>query len=653
MNQRARFPWLGVVVGYVCAAVLFTWPLARHMDSALTGDPAGDTGVYIWNQWVFQHEALVERRNPLTTEQILSLTQRVDLTQHNYTAFLDLLALPLIPWLGVVTTFNVVFLIVTVLTALATYALVRRVTAATAVEAWLAGALFAWSPVLVARSAAHFSLVAAAPLPVFLLFLINADRTRRLSCAALTGLCMAWAAFCDVSCTVYCLLIAAGYVTLRLVRVSRSELPASRLWRWALDVLIMIVAGLTIGLLFGRGGRFELFGLPVSIRGLYTPVLILTTLVIVRTFVALRPNVSIGPWIPSRQVVLAAVVGFVACAGPLAPVISGLSERGVEGRYISPSVPWRSSPRGVDLLGFFEANPASTVVRLFHDAQRTDVMRYVDFTAAFSLVALAVVAVAVWRAAFRPRAGWIWLTAGFALVSLGPFLYIGGINTMIPLPWALLRYVPLIGAARSPARFAVGAALGLAVLFGFALAALGQRYPNRRRYITAIAGALLLFELFPAPRTLYSAEIPALYRNIAADPRPVRIVELPFGVRDGVSSAGNFSARYQYYQTLHGKKLMGGYLSRISKKRLAAMREQPTLDALLKLSEGQALAPDHAARIRDRAPGFLRRANVGYVVIDQAAAPRVLTEFVIEAWRLEEIDRTGNLILYRPVLGPP
>ncbi len=161
----------------------------------------------------------------------------------------------------------------------------------------------------------------------------------------------------------------------------------------------------------------------------------------------------------------------------------------------------------------------------------------------------------------------------------------------------------------------------------------------------------MLVELFPAPRTLYSAEIPALYRTIAADPRAVRVVELPFGLRDGVSSAGNFSARYQYYQTLHGKRLIGGYLSRISKKRLAAMRAQPTLDALLTLSEGQALAPEHAGRIRERAPGFLRRASVGYVVIDQAAAPRVLADFVIEAWRLEEIERSGNLTLYRPVLG--
>src|SRR5262245_18536542 len=133
-----RLEWsarVAIVLGYVCAAVVFTWPLALYMGSAFTGDPGGDTGVYVWNQWVFQHEAFVERRNPLTTEQILSLSQRVDLSQHNYTAFLNLLAMPLYPSIGVVATFNVVFLAVTVLTGLATYALVRRVTSATRVEA--------------------------------------------------------------------------------------------------------------------------------------------------------------------------------------------------------------------------------------------------------------------------------------------------------------------------------------------------------------------------------------------------------------------------------------------------------------------------------------------------------------------------------------
>jgi hypothetical protein len=648
MLRRARSSQLAVVLGYVLATLAFAWPLPLHLSSAFTGDPGGDTGVYVWNQWVFAHEALVEHHNPLTTEQILSLTQRVDLTQHNYTAFLNLLALPLIPWLGVVASFNIVFLLSTLLTALATYALVRHVTPATRPEAWLAGMLFAWSPVLVARSTGHFSLVAAAPLPAFLLFLIKADRSRQLHHAAFAGLCIAWAAFCDVYYAVYCLMFLIGYFTLRAVRVSRVEAPSPRSWRWTLDVLILCVAGLVVGLLFGRSGRFELFGLTVSIRGLYTPMLVLTTLVVARTVIAVRPHVSIRNWSLSPALMRTAVIGVLACAAPLAPVLYGLGQRLSDGRFVNPPIYWRSSPRGVDLLGLIELNPNHPFVRWFRDAQAIDATAFVDYTAALSLVALVVVGVAAWRAAYRPRAGWIWLAAGFAMLSLGPFVYIAGINTLVPGPWAFLRYVPIIGAARSPARFAVVAALGLAVLFAGACAALGRKYPQRRLLVTALTGAVLVFELFPAPRTLYSAEIPSLYRTIAADPRPVRIVELPFGVRDGLSSVGNFSSRYQYYQTLHGKKLIGGYLSRISKRRIDDVRAQPTLDALLRLSEGQSLSAEHGARIRARAPGFLTRANVGYVVINHVRAPKVLIDFVTEAWGLEEIERAGARVLYRP-----
>ena len=97
MTRRAWLPHLAAVLGYVLVAVAFSWPLLPHITTHLTGDPGGDTGVYVWNQWVFQHEAWVERRNPLTTEQIFSMTGRpVDLTQHNYTLFANLLAFPLI-----------------------------------------------------------------------------------------------------------------------------------------------------------------------------------------------------------------------------------------------------------------------------------------------------------------------------------------------------------------------------------------------------------------------------------------------------------------------------------------------------------------------------------------------------------------------------
>jgi hypothetical protein len=166
MARREWGPRLGVALGYVLVALAFTWPLPLYLGTRLTGDPGGDTGVYVWNQWVFQHETAT-LSNPLSTQQILSLSQRVDLSQHNYTAFLNLLALPLIPWLGVVPAFNVVLLLIAVITALCGYALARLAFPTTRLEAFAGGLAFAWAPAIVARTSGHFSLVAAAPLAAF------------------------------------------------------------------------------------------------------------------------------------------------------------------------------------------------------------------------------------------------------------------------------------------------------------------------------------------------------------------------------------------------------------------------------------------------------------------------------------------------------
>lgn len=648
MPEREWRSRLAVLLGYAAIALIFTWPLPMHLGTHLTGDPGGDTGVYVWNQWVFHHEAFVRHMNPFSTGRILSLTPRVDLAQHNYTAFLNILALPLLPLLGVVTTFNVVLLIVTVLTALMTYLLARQITGASRLEAWAAGLAFGWSPFLLARSTAHMSLAAAAAIPAFLWALVRADRSRRWQDAALAGLCMAWAGLSDPYYAVFCLIIGLGYIAARAVRLTFNAHAARLPWLWVLDVLIVLVAGLIAGILVGGGGRVDVFGVLVEIHGLYTPVFLLTGLVLVRVLARLQP-VLIPTWSLSPASLIPILVAGTACAGPLAPVLYSLGQSVRDGQFVTPAILWRSSPRGVDLLAFITPNPAHPLVRLVQgNTQLLVPANFAEYTASLSLAALAIVIAAVVAARYRPRPAWVLLPVGFALFALGPFVHVMGTNTHIPGPWALVRYVPLVNAVRTPTRFAVVVALGLAILLAGALAALGRRFPQQRRLIATLAIVLIAAELWPAPRTLYSANIPALYETIRDDPRPVRVLELPFGVRDGVSSAGNFSARYQFHQTRHGKRLIGGYLSRISARRLQAMRRDfPMINALAALSGRQPLTPGEYDAALRRGPEFVRKTELGWVVIDREVTPARLEEFAHAAFGLQIVSREGSRTLYR------
>lgn len=648
MTRRAWPSHLAAVLGYACIAVACSWPLLPNIATHLTGDPGGDTGVYVWNQWVFQHGAVVEHRNPLTTEHIFSLTPRpVDLTQHNYTVFLNALALPLMSRLGPVATFNVVYLIVVVLTAWMTFVLARRVTEGATLEAWLAGAVFAWGPVLVARSTGHFSLVAAAPLAAFLWCLHRIDRSESPRDAVLAGLAVAWAAFCDPYYAVYCALIATIYAVSRVVRLDWRPTWKQGVGTWMLDLVIVLSVALVVGLAFGRGQRFTLLGLPISVRGLYTPILVVTVLIVARVIVYLRPVIA-GLDLPSPRSLRTAVAGAVAGAVVLSPVLYGASLQLFNGTWVSPPIYWRSSPRGVDLLAFVTPNPSHPImVWLFGQPQLAAPTVFVEYTASMSLVALAVVGFAIWRLGLRAK-GWVTFTLIFTGLALGPFVHVAGLNTLVPGPWALLRYAPVFSMTRMPPRFAIVAALGLSMLFALALVQVGRRYPRQRRALLALVAALLAFELWPGPRPLYSASVSPVYDVIRDDPRPVRVLELPFGVRDGVTSAGDSSARYQFNQAFHGKRLMGGYLSRVSSRRFSEVRESPMLTGLLTLSEGRTLSPGDEAALRVNAPVFIAQAKLGWVVIHPSRTPPPLRAFVLRALDLEEVAAADDAVLYRP-----
>src|SRR5262245_6092346 len=121
-------PGAAALLGYVCVAIAFYWPLSASLATALPGPPSGDTGVYVWNLWLFRHEIAANHSFPFSTGEIMSLSPKIPLTLHNYTTFANLLAFPLLPAVGIVATFNVLMLASGVIAAMAAFVLLRRLT---------------------------------------------------------------------------------------------------------------------------------------------------------------------------------------------------------------------------------------------------------------------------------------------------------------------------------------------------------------------------------------------------------------------------------------------------------------------------------------------------------------------------------------------
>jgi hypothetical protein len=394
------------------------------------------------------------------------------------------------------------------------------------------------------------------------------------------------------------------------------------------------------------GWELTLLGQPLRMRSLYTPMLVLTLLIAARIAWRFRasflPVTSADVWRFAR---LSAAAGLVGAA-VMSPVLYAAAMRLAQGDFTTPAVFWRSSPPGVDLLALFVPNPNHPLAPESWEAWLTARPNgYLENVASIPLAVMAVLVLA-WSTGWRPSRWWAGLIALFGFLALGPFVHVAGFNTYIPGPWAFLRYVPLIGLAHTPARFSVVMMLALAVAFATALAWLGARYPARRTALLVSAAMVLAFELLPAPRTLHSAEVPPLYRYVAAAPDDVKLLELPYGIRSGTASIGNFTARTQFYQTYHGKTVMGGYLSRVSERRIAELRADPVRNALALLSENHHLTAKQERDFLAHGPDWIRRLNIGFVVIDRSGASDLLSGMAIKAFRLEHVETNGTMSLY-------
>lgn len=159
-----------------------------------------------------------------------------------------------------------------------------------------------------------------------------------------------------------------------------------------------------------------------------------------------------------------------------------------------------------------------------------------------------------------------WLGTGvfFAVLSFGPVLRIWttAVGNYWPYYW-IVQKVPIIQMAKTAGRFSIFLVLGLALAAAFGVRELMARWQWRRGTKGAVIGltvivAVIVLEFAPGPAPLTEIKAPKLYYEIAHDTDPGAIVDIP---------AGEWLAneRYMLYQTVHGKPITAGAVSRARK----------------------------------------------------------------------------------------
>jgi hypothetical protein len=238
---------------------------------------------------------------------------------------------------------------------------------------------------------------------------------------------------------------------------------------------------------------------------------------------------------------------------------------------------------------------------------------------------------------------WTIIGATALIWSLGPFLVVGGWNTGLVLPQALLRYVPILSNARMPGRAFV--VFELAAAIGCAASAVQLRLTPRA---VAMFAALVLVDSMSFPISLDAVRpignVERALRDGSVDVGSV--LELPVGAADGFDEIGKLDFRMLSSQMRHERPIVGGFSGRIPERIKSGYGRDPVLNQLFRLSAGENSNGPVATVLPADATSHLRDLGIRYVVINRDVASAHLVETCTRSLSLRATARDGPRELY-------
>ena len=622
-RRAVRFSWIALGV-FAALTVVLTWPLAANLSSRMPGTAtwAFDESTFAWNIWYFKHALLDLHTSPLHSE-LIWYPLGIDLILYTYNFFNALIGLPLVVAADVPLASNVTLLVATALSGFGAYLLAlyvlrnayaaepaldaRRATPHLRLAALLAGLIYAFaSNRAVYAALGHYDMVTTQWLPFYALYLLKTLREARLKNAFLAGLFLALAALAEMIfasfLALFTLIVLAACWRAGAHRGGRRppagadaapvRTPCAPTWRGALGRLIVV--GLVAGLI-------------------WSPALI----PIAREFVT--ADYALTGWGESLKL-SADLVGLVTPTD-LNPLATG-AVRGA----VDPAVHWQAALRRVE-EGKGRFSDINTVFL------------------GFVTLALAAMGAVVGR---RRAAVWTWTALTFGVLALGPLLQINGryrfgLDNLLPegvtfpLPFALLHFIPFVNANRAPNRNSVLLMLGVAMLAAMGAAWLLAQIANRQspiaegraRGATLIAGLVagvlavgILLEHLAIPLPTTDARTPEVYRLIAAEPGEFAVMQLPLGWRNSFGVLGSEQTNLQYFQTVHGKPMIGGNISRAPAYKMDYFGRIPLFKALTDLEMYRPVDPQTDAAARASAADLMALYDVRYFITTPAIPGR-------------------------------
>ncbi|MGC9336067.1 MAG: hypothetical protein ACP5JJ_18135, partial [Anaerolineae bacterium] len=471
------------LVAYTLLALALTWPMATHWGSHVPGNGVDDPPL-TWNLWWVPYATLELGTNPFDCD-YLFYPLGINLALYTLTVLNAFLSIPLQAVLGLIPASNILLLSSLVLSAYGAFLLASYL-------------LSSGRPQQLPGTAKL-----GATLPALGAGLVYGFAASKLAYASLGQWNIAssqWIPF---------------YV---LYLLKTGENP--RRWRFPLLAVLFLL----------MQGYAELTYATFLV--LFTAVWVLWQAVVL---LKERQFAQLG-----RLALNLALMGAVFAAGlspMLARMLPDLRAAGdilVEGTGFAEAY-------SADLLGFLVPSSNHPVFGALPERFHFHYGVGQHVYAGYSLLILAVLGVVGgWRR--RTVRFWTLAAAVFWLLAMGPTLQVNGVDTRLPLPFALVARLPFFEGNRYPSRYSVMLLLSLAMLVTFGLSRLFSWHTSSKengrwrpsRLIAPLLLVLFTFEHLSIPLPLSDMGVPDVYQALVQEmPYDSTLLDLPVAWRNG------------------------------------------------------------------------------------------------------------------------
>ncbi len=517
--------WSVIIIFFASAAVLQTWPLVLHACDSISNWPfrPEDSWMNLWNlSWARQ--SILDFENPFHTD-VLFYPQGSDLYLHTLSLVNGVLSIPLQLLTGnVILSWNILALILFVLSGAATYALAYRVTGNRA-AALIAGYIFAFSPFVLMRFHGHWNISTVWVIPLFALFALRYRDSYRLKDALGAGAC--WA----------------------LIAYNNLE--------YAID------AGLFLGLFLAYHSLVSLREKDsIALLGLWRGVLVIG----VSAFVIAAPLLIPAFRTIGRGDVSRPPVGAESTSTDLAALVT-------------PSPLWGGGKVPAPVPDGSHHFPAGDIENTVYLGITPLILAGVAVAAIRRPAQPAV----FWGAVFLV---FVSLALGPHLfVGDTKDFSLAGVSFTIPMPYQLYEKIPVISDRRGISRMIIFAHLALSILAAVGLCVVSSllkgKYCGLAPLIALIVLSLVVLEYWNPPGIITKLETPAALEAIRSERGDFAVLDAPLGRATWTLSGTQGGALLaDYYQRIYLKPTFGGYLSRAPDSTVFWIKDQPGIKYL-------------------------------------------------------------------------